>query len=281
MIDANAYLGRYPFRETAAETVDDLLRLMDRCGIEQAVVSPFESVFYWDYELSDEKAYRDLRPHRDRLFQLGCVNPNYPGHLNHVRRCLDDFGVVGIKLHPEFHAFELADRSCLELVNTVGDAGRPVVIALRVEDERWYPPYVKTWPVSLEAVLELSVACPDVNFVACGVRPGPRSLGDLENAAPLERLRAARNVYFETSAVSTTDPGWQFHFGQAQALDPGDAFLMLVDALGPERVLFGTRMPVMEPMMTIVDLQDSAIEDLVRRTVVTENARRLFGIAQE
>ena len=281
MIDANAYWGRYPFRETATETVDDLLRLMDRCDIEQAVVCPFESVFYWDYELSDEKAYRDLRSHRDRLFQLGCVNPNYPGHLNHVRRCLDDFGVVGIKLHPEFHAFELADPACLELANVVGAAGRPVVVALRVEDERWYPPYVKTWPVRLESVLDLGAACPDVDFVACGARPGPQSLGDRESAAALGRLRAARNVYFETSAVSTTDPGWQFHFGQAHALDRGDAFSMLVDALGPERVLFGTRMPTMEPMLTIVDLQDSAIKDSVRTMVTTENARRLFHVAPE
>ena len=279
MIDANAYIGRYPFRETATETVDDLLRLMDRCDVEQAVVSPFESVFHWDYERSDEKAYRDLRPHLDRLLQLGCVNPNYPGHLNHVRRCLDDFGVVGIKLHPEFHAFELSDPACLELASRVGESGRPVVIALHVEDSRWYPPYVKTWPVSLDSVLELSAASPGVHLLACGVRPGPRSLGDNEDPSPLQRLRAARNVYIESSAISTTDPGWQFHFGREHGLDPGDAFTMLADAVGPERVLFGTRMPVMEPMLTVVDLQESTIGQPIRRMIVSDNARKLFQIA--
>ena len=46
MIDVNAYIGHHPFRQIDTEGAGGLLRLMDRCRIEQAVVCPFEGVFY-------------------------------------------------------------------------------------------------------------------------------------------------------------------------------------------------------------------------------------------
>ena len=67
LIDANAWLGHYPFRAVPDNTPEALLRLMDRHGIAQAVVSSLHSVFYTDAHSGNEELARWTSAHRDRL----------------------------------------------------------------------------------------------------------------------------------------------------------------------------------------------------------------------
>ena len=48
MIDVNAFLGEWPFRRLPYAQPEDRLRKMDALGIEKAVVSRLENVFYKD-----------------------------------------------------------------------------------------------------------------------------------------------------------------------------------------------------------------------------------------
>ena len=45
IIDVNASLGHYPFRRLRHNTADTLVALMDRNGIDRAVVSSLHAVF--------------------------------------------------------------------------------------------------------------------------------------------------------------------------------------------------------------------------------------------
>jgi hypothetical protein len=61
LIDANAWLGHYPFRAVPNNTPAGLLRLMDRHRIARAVVSSLHSVFYRDAHEGNEELARWVR----------------------------------------------------------------------------------------------------------------------------------------------------------------------------------------------------------------------------
>ncbi len=87
IIDLHAHLGHYPFRRLRHHTAPGLLGLMDRSGIDKAVVSSLNAVFYRNVH----EGNRDLRAATgrvatgqavtgqtaDRLIPLATVNPRY------------------------------------------------------------------------------------------------------------------------------------------------------------------------------------------------------------
>ena len=103
LIDANAWLGHYPFRAVPDHTPDGLLRLMDRHGIEQAVVSSLHSVFYSDPHSGNEELARWVGPHRDRLIPCATLNPEYPGWERDLKQCCDEWNMRGLRLFPSHH----------------------------------------------------------------------------------------------------------------------------------------------------------------------------------
>jgi len=55
IIDSNAYIGHWPFRRLRYNTADGIIELMDRCGIDKAVVGSINSVFYKNYQAGNEE----------------------------------------------------------------------------------------------------------------------------------------------------------------------------------------------------------------------------------
>ena len=55
IIDVNAYLGHWPFRQLRHNTVKGLLNLMDRNGIDKAMVSSINAIFYKNCHAGNEE----------------------------------------------------------------------------------------------------------------------------------------------------------------------------------------------------------------------------------
>ena len=55
MIDVNAYLGHFAFRQLRYNTASGLLRLMDRAHIQQAVVSSASAITYRNAHSGNEE----------------------------------------------------------------------------------------------------------------------------------------------------------------------------------------------------------------------------------
>ena len=136
LIDANAWLGHYPFRPVPHTTADGLLRLMDRHGIEQAVVSSLHSVFYADAHGGNEELAQWVRPHRDRLIPCATLNPTWPGWERDFRQCCDEWDMRGLRLFPSHHRFSLTSPRSVELIHAAVERRLHVAIPLRLEDRR-------------------------------------------------------------------------------------------------------------------------------------------------
>ena len=103
IIDVNAYLGHWPFRQLRHNTASGLLKLMDKNGIDKAIVSSINAIFYKNCHSGNEELAAETKAHRDRLIPFATLNPEYPGWEDDLKHCHEDFGMTGLRLLPHYH----------------------------------------------------------------------------------------------------------------------------------------------------------------------------------
>lgn len=257
MLDANAWLGHYPFRPVRDNTPDGLLRLMDGHGIEQACVSSLHSVFYADAHCGNEELARSVIPHRDRLIPCATLNPTYAGWQDDLQQCCDDWNMRGLRLFPSHHQFSLTSPACIDLVRAATERGLHIAIPIRLEDRRQQHWMDATDEVRLRDIAELARACPDANIVvldAIGVDTSPFVTDpSLANA----------RVSFEISRMATV----------LQKSIP-----QLLARLGPKRLVFGTGMPLKIPGPAVLKLDLVEAPSEVKEQIASGNMQRLLDL---
>jgi len=84
-------------------TPDDLLRSMDRCGVDRSLAIPFPVVD--DYRAQHDLIGRASREHPDRLLGCACLFPLIDRAMfqDEVRRCREEYGFAALKLQPQYH----------------------------------------------------------------------------------------------------------------------------------------------------------------------------------
>ena len=139
IIDINAYLGHWPFHPLRHRAAGDLITLMDRKDIDQAVVSSLHAILYKNSQAGNEEMADEIGPHRDRLIPFATINPTYAGWRDDVERCHKELGMRGIRIYPSYHGYSLSDRSSVDLLAVAGEQaasgntsahGRPETTAL-------------------------------------------------------------------------------------------------------------------------------------------------------
>lgn len=84
-------------------TADELLRDMDRVGVDRALAIPFPVVE--DHRREHDIIGRAVAAHRERLSGAACLDPFLPEtqFRDEVRRCREVHGFVALKLQPQYH----------------------------------------------------------------------------------------------------------------------------------------------------------------------------------
>ena len=102
IFDTHTHIGRarHSGREQSAE---DLLREMDRFGIERSLAIPWPVVGDWRAE--HDIAGRAVLAHPDRLCGAACMDPYVPEPVfrDEIRRCREVYGFRALKLQPQYH----------------------------------------------------------------------------------------------------------------------------------------------------------------------------------
>jgi predicted TIM-barrel fold metal-dependent hydrolase len=256
-LDANAWLGHYPFRSVPNNTPEGLLRLMDKHGIEKAVVSSLQAVFYRDAHPGNEELARWVAPHRDRLIPCATLNPTYAGWERDLRQCCEEWGMRGLRLFPSHHNYPLTAPECLELVRAASGRGLHVAIPQRLEDRRQRHWMDTTAEVTLTDVAALARACPETEIVVL------EALGVESSPFVRDPSLAEARVSFEFSRMATV----------LQRSIP-----RLIEVLGPERLVFGTGMPLKYAKAALLKLELLAAPTAVKEQLARGNMERLLGI---
>ncbi len=256
MIDVNCYLGHFAFRQLRNNTADELLRMMDAKGIEKAVVGSAAAVTYRNAQSGNEELHREIKSHRDRLIPFAVINPGYAGWADDLKICREEFGMRGLRLHPGWHNYKLADACCHELVAAAAEHKMPVSIPIRVEDNRQRHWLVDVPDVPLAAVTDLVKSNPKATFIlAAGSGFTRYALGKKNNDMP-------KNYYIGICRVTAL---------------LANELAQLVANIGAERLVFGSGMPFHYPDPAILKLKVLDAPEADKEKIRQGNAAKILG----
>lgn len=251
LIDFHAHLHVQEAVRSSAR--DALLAMMDRCGIEHAVVVPGGTVTpellaaqiarggQLDVEPDNEGVYAACQTTGGRLIPFFFANPHRGADA--YRDAGHRF--AGLKLGPAVHGVAFADERITKLVEVAQELGHCV--------------YLHCLPrlgYGVRAFLSLAAAFPQVQFVL-----GHAGVGQCDFDA-VTQVSPYRNVRFEMSGGMSS------------------VCAAAIRQLGADRVLFGSEYPLQDPRVELAKIDALGLDPVTRRLVTRDNALELLGRAR-
>ena len=257
IIDVNAYLGHWPFRQLRYNTADRLVALMDEKGIDQACVSSASAIFYKNSQAGNEELAEQVAPHRDRLIPFAVINPTYADWEHDLQVCVDHLGARGLRLYPNYHNYALSDACCHQMVKMATERDLVVSMPIRQIDQRQRHWLLEIPDVALPDIAALVKAHPGAKFVLVnGIGYPGSELGRPDNGLP-------ENYFIEISRLTAVIRA---------------EIRVLMDNLGPERLVFGTGMPFKYPDPPLVKLEVLEATEDEKEMIRSGNAAKLLGL---
>ena len=220
---------------------DDLLAAMDRNGISHTVVAAIEPFFI------TETIAEALAPHGDRFSLFCAIDPYHPDPAARLRQIMASCQVHGLKIHPTLTGLHPHDDRMFMLMEMAHRHHLPVEIHTGT-----FPFDTGAWDDS--ELLEPAIAAfPDVHTVLCHI-----GWDQYERVIALARRHD--NVGVETS--------WQ----------PPRVIRMAVDALGADRVYFGSDYPLLRQEYALAHVR-RALTPAEFEKVASTNGMRLLKLA--
>jgi len=106
IIDPHAHLGTdRVFDEVRDES--DIIQKMDKHGVDITIVQPmFGAVYLEDIKAIHDRIYAFSQNYPGRIYGLASMTPliHESDYADEAKRCVDELGFVGIKLHPGAHS---------------------------------------------------------------------------------------------------------------------------------------------------------------------------------
>jgi hypothetical protein len=236
-----------------AITYEELLRRMDRAGVDKALTW-LRPPYMREIAESNAYVYEATRRHPGRILGFGWADPHLgvERSKDDVKRCIYDYGFFGVKLNGAQNSFYIDDpKLSLPLVEEIAKTGK--LLAFHVGTDA----YETTHPFRVAKVAKLF---PELQILMAHM--GGVAHHDLSNAAT-EVAQECPNLFLIGSAVRTR------------------AVLKAIKALGASRVCFGSDTPF-ELMHVEVAKYNALLDGEVtageKQQIMGGNIARLFHL---
>jgi uncharacterized protein len=277
LLDINAYVGHWPFKQLKYNTCGMLLDRMNKFGVDVSVISNINAIFYKNPQSANEELYDEIKSEsrfNERFIPFAVINPIYAGWRDDLEDCISRKGIKGIRLFPKYHDYELTDPSLIELVKRVRDHGLPVALDIRMVDSRqrsWMdiPVFdnnateksdiiLKEW--TLSSIIPLVRQVPDAKYIIVNLA-NSINLNDEE----MELIKKT-DLLFDTSG----------------RVIRGDNILSeLLKRFGKEKFAFGTHSPILDYLtgrLRIESMREGEADEPAKEMLRSGNARRILEI---
>ncbi|MDM8005281.1 MAG: amidohydrolase family protein [Phycisphaerae bacterium] len=242
IIDGHVHIGVGNFFHMKAD-VDLLLHLADQLGIDKLFVTDLNSLFY-DMSEGNDCLARDVAAHQDRLMGYCSVPTPRLGRraIDEIRRCREKYGFRGVKIysHPEAPITEPATYPLLEVA---AEYGMPILS--------------HTTPDECDHLMQ---HVPQARLVMAHMGGHPYAFGDWHRAVAVAKKHP--NLLLDT-ASSQIDNGMVEH---------------AVAELGPEKILYGSDMPLLDPFTQMAKVTGAELDDRAKALILGGNLQRLLNL---
>ena len=250
------------YESSAAGTgvVGNLLALGSRAGVDGYVV---QSVASTPHHVSSINHFiaAEVAAAGGVLTGLGAMHPDTENKAAVIEE-ICALGLHGVKLHPDMQRFAIDDPRIYPLYELCAERKLPIL--MHMGDAR----YDFSHPDRLHRVLS---DIPDLVIVGA-------HMGGWDNwDYACERLAGHRNLYVDSSSSIAAA-------GKRHGLVPEIVYLdhdhatRLIRAWGTDKVIFGTDYPMWSPEADVEAFFDLDLTEPERRTILWDNACRVFGI---
>jgi hypothetical protein len=222
-IDANVFIGPYPFRHLPHPDPDVLVRVLEREGVEGAWVGHLPSAFYRDPYAGNDALFAALEQYATRLRPVPAIHPGWPGWDRYLRETLRR-GAVAIRAYPPQWGMGPHDAGMLDLARACGELAVPLLLTTRFEDPRQRHSLDSAGDLTGAAIRAIARADSRVRVL---VTSAGRGLVEEVHwgLTPAERSR----VWWDIS--------WMWG-------PPGDDFAHLLRTVGADRFVYGSAWPL-------------------------------------
>ena len=256
IIDCNAHLGPYPFRRLRSHTPESMIALMDRNGIDRAVVSWLPAIFYRDAHSGNEELHEHVQRGRDRFIPVATINPKYVGWQRDLDQAIEQWRMKAVALTPSHHGYSLTDEFGQAVLKSIAERGVPAVLSQRFEDRRQRHHWDAAEDLETKTLIELAQTHPKLKLM-------------LSNWINLDGARLAA-------------AGWKgrclIDFARLHVLLYKDVD-KLIETLGVESIAFGSHMPfdyVGPSLVKLSNLEKLPPADFEK--ITHRNAIAFFGL---
>jgi len=175
IIDTNVNISRWPFRRLAGDETPDLVARLRKRNVAQAWAGSFDGILHKDIGGVNARLAAECNTHgRGFLAPFGSINPKLPDWREDVRRCAKDYRMPGIRLHPNYHGYELKDPVFEELLHVAAASGLIVQLVVSMEDIRTQHPLMRVPPVDLSPLVQVVRSQPSTRLILLNWWPALR-----------------------------------------------------------------------------------------------------------
>ena len=228
-------------------TASDLKAKMKEFGVDISVVQPVvtkpsqtKTVNEWARKITDEG-----------LISFGGIHPDTDDYKRDID-LISSLGLPGIKLHPEYQNFTVDDPRMLKIYDYA--LSKELMLLFHAGyDPAFKPPYHSS-PVQFRNIMK-------------SLRGGTVIAAHLGSAKMWDSVAenlAGTGIYIDTSM------GFEYYSKKQ--------FLNILDALGADKLLFGSDGPWSRADKEIAALRALDIPDSVKDAILFENAKRILKI---
>lgn len=253
MIDVHVYVSRWPFRRLPDDDTASLVTRLRRGGVTRAWTGSFDALLHRDLTAVNTRLANECRERgEDVLVPFGAINPVLPGWKDDLQRCTGEYGMPGIRLHPNYHGYTLEDSAFNELLDAAEERNLIVQIVARMEDERTQHPLVR---VPVTDLTPLGDRLKDRQSLRVVVSCGLRNASD---------------------TVMTTDRKSQVYYDIA-VLEGINGVGRILKNVPHERLLFASMSPLFYLESARLKLRESEIGHTAEAAITRENARSIMS----
>jgi len=253
IIDADCHISPTPEGGNSIG-VDELLRRMDRAGVERAVTW-LQPPYLRDVRPGNAYVHEAMRAHPDRILGFGWADPNLgvAAARDEARRCVEEYGLFGVKLNGAQNSFYIdSEELSLPVIEAIASLGTRLAFHVGADA------FERTHPFR---VGKIARRFPELTILA--VHMGGVGVPDLCDAM-IEVAGECPGIHLIGSNVRAT------------------AVLKAVRKLGAGRVSFGSDTPF--ALMHVEKakyeaLLEGAVPDADKRLILGGNMGRLLGLA--
>ena len=246
IIDFHTYVGQPLFGY--ASTPDQLRESMEETGVVRSVICPVKTTNSF-FESQNLYIAMLQQKHPDSFVGFARVDPHLGDFsLNLLRRCVEDYGLRGLLLHPWEETFAINDEKVFPLLALCRELGIPVMV------EAGYP-----WLSHCFQIGDLAGRFPEVPIVMTGG-------GQMDSAG-----FTAADVDFIMDKHSNLIIGTGGEFSD-ESIENKPV------RLGPGRVLFGSHYPYLNAKLEIYRVQRATLTDAQRQDIFSGTACKLLGL---